>query len=85
MALEKVSVMKCKKCNSKNYIKKGLRGNKQRFYCKDCKCYFQSEYTYQAYKSVTDKFILSLLKQSCGVEVSDGYFIFLLKLYYQES
>ena len=59
--------MKCKKCNSKNYIKKGLRDNKQRFYCKDCKKYFQSDYTYQAYKPEIDKFISTLLKESCGV------------------
>ncbi|PQJ81022.1 IS1 family transposase [Polaribacter porphyrae] len=59
--------MECKKCNSKNYIKKGLRDNKQRFYCKNCQRYFQSDYTYQAYKSETNKFISTLLKESCGV------------------
>ena len=59
--------MKCRKCNSKNYIKKGLRGNKQRFYCKNCKCYFQSEYIYQAYKPEINGFVTSLLKEGCGV------------------
>lgn len=59
--------MKCGKCNSKNCIKKGLRRNKQRFYCKDCQRYFQSEYIYQAYNPKTDRFVISLLKEGCGV------------------
>ena len=42
--------MDCTKCNSSNSIKKGLRNNKQRFYCKDCQSYFQSSYNYKAYK-----------------------------------
>jgi IS1 family transposase/transposase-like protein len=57
----------CTKCNSPNAIKKGLRNNKQRFYCKDCSKRFQSNYTYKAYKSETNKFISTLLKESCGV------------------
>lgn len=59
--------MNCTKCNSSNSIKKGLRNQKQRFYCKDCKSYFQSSYNYQAYKSDTNNFIISLLKESCSV------------------
>jgi insertion element IS1 protein InsB len=59
--------MNCTKCNSSNSIKKGLRNHKQRFYCKDCKRYFQSSYNYQAYKSDTNDFIISLLKESCSV------------------
>lgn len=59
--------MNCTHCNSSYAIRKGLRNNKQRFYCKDCKRSFQSEYTYQAYKSETDNFIKSLLKEGCGV------------------
>jgi IS1 family transposase/transposase-like protein len=59
--------MNCTKCNSSNSIKKGLRNNKQRFYCKDCKNSYQSEYIYQAYKSETNNFIKSLLKESCGI------------------
>lgn len=59
--------MNCIKCNSSNSIKKGLRNNKQRFYCKDCKKYFQSAYNYQAYKSNTNDFIISLLKECCSV------------------
>ena len=62
-----MSAMECKKCNSKNCIKKGLRGTKQRFYCKDCESYFQSEYIYQASKSEVNEFVVSLLKEGCGV------------------
>lgn len=59
--------MNCAKCNSSNYIKKGFQNNKQRFYCKDCQSYFQSEYIYQAYRTTTNDFIKSLLKEGCGV------------------
>ena len=59
--------MKCVKCNSENYIKKGLRNNLQRFYCKDCGKYFQVNYKYHAYKSDTNDFIISLLKEGCSV------------------
>lgn len=59
--------MNCTKCNSSNSIRKGLRNNKQRFYCKDCKRSYQSEYVYQAYKPEINNFIKSLLKESCSV------------------
>jgi insertion element IS1 protein InsB len=59
--------MNCTKCNSSNSIRKGLQNNKQRFYCKNCKKYFQSDYRYQAYKSETNDFIKKLLKEGCGV------------------
>ncbi len=59
--------MNCRKCDSCNCIKKGLQGKKQRFYCKDCKNYFQSDYTYQAYKSEINTLIISLLKEGCGI------------------
>jgi len=59
--------MNCIKCNSPNSIRKGLRKNKQRFYCKDCKCYFQSSYNYKAYKIETNSLLISLLKEGCSV------------------
>ena len=59
--------MNCTKCNSSNVIRKGRQNNRQRFFCKDCKKYFQLEYTYKAYKSNTNDFIKSLLKESCSV------------------
>lgn len=59
--------MNCTHCNSPNFIRKGLRNNRQRFYCKDCKKSFQLEYTYQVYKSTTNNLIISLLKEGCGI------------------
>ncbi len=59
--------MKCRNCNSENHIKKGFQNKKQRFYCKDCKNYFQEKYIYNAYKPNTNNFIKNLLKEGCGV------------------
>ena len=59
--------MKCKKCNSENCIKKGVRNKTQRFYCKNCKSSFQNEYLYQAYGHNVNSTIKSLLKEGCGV------------------
>lgn len=59
--------MNCTKCSSSAIIKKGLRNKKQRFYCKDCKKYFQRKYYYKAYEIETDDFIRNLLKEGCGV------------------
>jgi len=57
----------CTYCNSSNIIRKGLRNNKQRFYCKDCRKSFQLEYIYQAYKVETNTLVKSLLKEGCGI------------------
>jgi len=62
-----ISAMKCKNCNSSNYVKKGIRNNRQRFYCKDCRQYFQLTYSYQAYKSRTNDLIKGMLKEGCGI------------------
>ena len=59
--------MKCVKCNSENYIKKELWNNLQRFYCKDCATYFQSTYSYHAYRSSTNDLIKGMLKEGCGI------------------
>lgn len=59
--------MNCSQCNSINCIKKGLRNNFQRFYCKDCQSYFQEKYVYYAYKPDTNDFIKNLLKEGCSV------------------
>lgn len=59
--------MNCIKCHSTDPIKKGLRNNKQRFYCKECKSYFQSSYKYRAYKVETNPLLISLLKEGCSV------------------
>ena len=36
-----MKVKNCPKCESKNFIKKGLDCDKQRYFCKDCNKYFQ--------------------------------------------
>lgn len=59
--------MNCTSCNSENYIKKGFQNNKQRYYCKNCKVYFQEEYSYSAYKKLTNTMIKNLLKEGCGI------------------
>ena len=59
--------MNCTKCNTANYIKKGFQNKKQRYYCKNCKTYFQEEYSYLAYNSSTNTMISSLLKEGCGI------------------
>lgn len=59
--------MSCDKCDSNNYIKKGFQNKKQRYYCKNCKTYFQQEYSYLAYRTSTNLMIKSLLREGCGI------------------
>lgn len=59
--------MNCKRCSSLNCIKKGFQNNQQRYYCKDCNSYFQSNYTYKAYDAEVNNRIKTLLKEGCGV------------------
>lgn len=59
--------MKCSYCNKLNCIKKGKQNNIQRFYCKNCKKYFQSSYKYLAYQKNINELMKSLLKEGCGV------------------
>ncbi len=59
--------MNCTRCSSSEVIRKGKQNNKQRFYCKDCKKYFQTDYTYQAYKPETNLLLVNLLKEGCGI------------------
>ena len=54
-------------CNSSHCIKRGLRNNRQRFYCKDCRKSFQLEYVYQACKVETNTLLRNLLKEGCGI------------------
>jgi len=56
----------CPKCNGKT-VKNGFQQGKQRYKCKSCGKRFQSEYSYQAYKTETNDFIVSLLKEGCGI------------------
>ena len=58
--------IKCPNCN-KESVKNGLQNNKQRYKCKLCNKRFQLEYTYKAYNSRTNKLIVNLLKEGCGI------------------
>lgn len=61
------SKVKCKKCNG-SVVKNGKQVNgQQRYYCKSCKCSFQARYSYNAYKSNTNKHIYKLLIESVGI------------------
>ena len=55
--------MNCTKCNASKTIRKGIRNNKQRFYCKECQKYFQAAYNYQAYSTDVHVFIVNLQKE----------------------
>ena len=59
--------MKCRYCENSNSIKKGMRKSIQRYYCKACKKYFQTEYTYKAYNLEVNNLLCQLLKESCGI------------------
>ena len=59
--------MKYKYCHQINILKKGKRNNIQRYYCKECKRYFQELYSYKAYDSTTNPLLISLLKECCSV------------------
>ncbi len=59
--------MNCTYCHRNKCIKKGFQKNQQRFYCKNCKRYFQENYIYKAYQSDTNNLIKSLLKEGCSV------------------
>lgn len=59
--------MKCEICNC-NLIKKGFTvKGVQRFYCKECKMYLQKNYKNNACNRDTDKRIVQLLKEGCGI------------------
>lgn len=59
--------MVCNKCGQSSCIKKGVRNGRQRYYCKSCRCNFQSGYSYKAYLPHVSTLIKSLLKEGCGV------------------
>ena len=57
--------MKCQKCKQ-NCVKNGKRKGIQRFYCRFCKCSFQSEYVKKSYLT-NDNQIITLVKEGCGI------------------
>lgn len=59
--------MNCNKCNDP-CIKKGFHNNgAQKFLCKKCLKWQQEKYQYKAYDESTNKNIVILLKESCGI------------------
>ncbi|GGG25116.1 IS1 family transposase [Dokdonia pacifica] len=56
----------CPKCNGIS-VKNGFQNKTQRYKCKVCNKRFQVSYTYKAYNSNTNEFIIDLLKEGCGL------------------
>lgn len=60
--------MKCIYCSSENSIKSGFTSCcKQRYYCKDCKKKFITNYSYNAYQSNINSQIVTLTKEGLGI------------------
>lgn len=59
--------MKCKYCSSKSLIRKGKRGMKQRYKCKECGKCQQDVYIYRFYNSEDDKKIRQLNAEGIGI------------------
>lgn len=58
--------IQCPKCRLRA-VKNGFQSGKQRYKCTSCKKKFHLKYTYEAYNEHTNSFIISLLKEGCGV------------------
>jgi len=59
--------MKCNSCNKETFIRKGIRGIKQRYKCKACGKYQQDIYTYKRYDPREDNQIRLLNAEGGGV------------------
>lgn len=59
--------MYCSKCQSTNTIKKGVRNNVQKWYCKACKRYFQEEYKNVICTPAHDALIVKLNNEGLGI------------------
>jgi len=58
----------CPRCREKKTVRNGTTKNKkQQYYCKSCGKRFIENYTYQAYKSNTNKKIIQLTKEVLGI------------------
>jgi len=61
-------IIHCPYCNATDLYKNGKsRNGIQRWYCKECKKYFQLDYLYNACKHGTKEKIIELTMNSCGV------------------
>lgn len=56
----------CPKCNGQS-IRNGMRQGRQRFRCKTCRTQFLNQYQYQAVRKETNKQIIVLVKEGCGI------------------
>lgn len=65
--LAPINMNKCKNCFSKSIIKKGKRGIKQRYQCKNCGKYQQNIYSYKLYDSSDDIMIKMYNSESVGI------------------
>jgi len=57
----------CPKCNGEDIVKNGFQNHLQRYQCKTCNKNFQKDYNYKAYKKNTNRMVIILLKEGCGV------------------
>lgn len=58
--------IQCPKCMGVA-VKSGFQNGNQRYKCKNCNKRFQLTYRYQAYYCSTNKWIITLLKEGCGI------------------
>ena len=60
--------IKCRKCESQKVIKHGQsKKGKQRYYCKDCKCSFILNYSYNGCKPDIAKTIIKMTSNASGI------------------
>lgn len=59
--------MHCYHCSGNQLLKKGKRGLRQRYYCKNCRKYFQGSYVYRIYNEDDDLQIKMLNAESVGI------------------
>ncbi len=58
--------IQCPKCRSRS-VKNGFQSGKQRYKCTFCNKKFHLKYTYESYNKHANSFIISLLKEGCGI------------------
>lgn len=69
--------MNCNYCSSRSLVRKGKRGIKQRYQCKECRKYQQDVYSYKLYSEQDDKQIKLLNAEGVGIRSMSrilGYF-----------
>lgn len=79
--------MECKNCKGTDCIKKVIRKEKQKYYCRTCKKYFQSVYAYRKCTTEDEEMIVRLTTEGVGIcgisritEVSKGNIINKIKV-----